>query len=111
MEEKRIDSINPHTGYGAVAAITIAVTVLLAYMSWVHNLLYEIDALRFFWAYWVSLVTCLLSISGVLFLLIITHVQALVVWTLWRIRRHGIESLDKNTIISIHNQNNKKDED
>ena len=111
MDERYIDSINPHTGYGKYAAITIAVTALLAYMSWVHNLLYEIDGLRFYWAYWVSAVTCLLSIAGTFFLIIITHVQVIVIWTLWRERRHGIESLDKNTIISIHNQNTTINED
>lgn len=106
--EKIVDSINPHTGYGVFALWTVLSTAAAAYVSWVHYLLYSIDILKFFWAYWVSLALSFISIAGVILLILGTFVQVLAVLTLWRIQRYGIESLDKHTIISIHNQNNKQ---
>lgn len=106
MEEQRTDSINPHTGYWKVALWTIAVIASSFYVGWVHTLLYEIDILRFFWAYWVALVLYGIGGAGILFLIIMTKLQLLAILTLWRIRRYGIESLDKHTTLFIHNQNN-----
>ena len=111
MEELGREFINPNTGYGMFALWTVLSTAAAAYVAWIHYLLYSIDILRFFWAYWVSLVLSFLSVAGVLHLILGTFVQILVLTTMWRISRHGIESLDKHTITSIHNQNTQSNED
>lgn len=111
MDERDIDPFHPNTGYGTAALVALAVTALCAYLAWVHNLLYETDRLRFYWAYWVTFVMCLVSLAGALLVALLTHMQILVVLTLLRVKRHGVESLDTHTTISINNKNKTSNED
>lgn len=104
MEDNGIESVDPHSGYCAFALWTSASSAACYYIAWVHQLLYETDLLKYGWAYWVSMVLYLLCMAGVLLLMLGTVVQIITVWTLRCIRKHGIESLDKHTIISNHQQ-------